>query len=280
MIFYFNNSKVKDSIMKRFTKSSIALAVLFSLPIANVYAAQPLTSKESRHLIPLKEISVTGSYLQADNAADDISRAADEAGAQYYYITAMETPANGTSSDRAIVYANIYKSNAQIAVEQNPTTYNGIVSYNRSKALYYLPFEVVKFKGNYNNTSEITEAASKLAAEKNAYAFYIDSISSVGSQDQAQDVDVLLYKQDAPVRDYIVTTAIQGQDAYEISSEAFKRMTPYKTISFHGVFNDTSEISEAAQKHAVANGAHFYYVKEVSNNPASTAQTVFVNLYK
>ncbi|MWN04931.1 DUF1471 domain-containing protein [Gilliamella sp. Pas-s95] len=271
---------MKDSIMKRFTKTSIALAVLLSLPVANLYAAQPLTAKESRHLVPLKEISVTGSYLQANNAANDISRAADEAGAKYYYITAMENPANGTSSDRAIVYANIYSSNAPIVVEQNPTTYNGVVSYSRSKALYYLPFEVVKLKGNYNNTSAITEAASKLAAEKNAYAFYIDSISSADSQNQAQDIDVALYKKDAPVRDYIVATAIQGQDAYEISSDAFKRMTPYNTISFHGSFNNTSEISEAAQKHAVANGAHFYYVKEVSANSAGTAQTIFVNLYK
>ncbi|WP_085247412.1 YdgH/BhsA/McbA-like domain containing protein [Gilliamella mensalis] len=266
--------------MKRFTKTSIALAVLLSLPVANLYAAQPLTAKESSLLVPLKEISVTGSYLQADNAADDISRAADEAGAKYYHITAMESPANGTSSDRAIVYANIYQSNAPIAVQKDETTYNGVVSYERSKALYYLPFEIVKFKGNYNNTSEITQAASKLAAEKNAYAFYIDSISSADINNQAEDIEVSLYKQEAPVRNYIVTTAIEGQDAYEISSEAFKHMTPYNTISFHGVFNNTADISAAAQKHAIANGAHFYYVKEVSTNAASTAQTVFVNLYK
>ncbi|NUF50257.1 YdgH/BhsA/McbA-like domain containing protein [Gilliamella sp. ESL0250] len=266
--------------MKRFTKTSIALAVLLSLPVANLYAAQPLTAKESSLLVPLKEISVTGSYLQADNAADDISRAADEAGAKYYHITAMESPANGTSSDRAIVYANIYQSNAPIAVQKDETTYNGVVSYERSKALYYLPFEIVKFKGNYNNTSEITEAASKLAAEKNAYAFYIDSISPADIKNQAEDIEVSLYKQDAPVRNYIVTTAIEGQDAYEISSEAFKNMTPYNMISFHGVFNNTADISAAAQKHAIANGAHFYYVKEVSSNSASTAQTVFVNLYK
>ncbi len=271
---------MKEYIMKRFTKSSIALAVLLSLPVASLYAAEPLTAKESSHLVPLKEISVTGSYLQAENAAKDISRAADEAGAKYYYITAMESPANGTSSDRAIVYANIYKSNAPIAVQKNETIYNGVVSYERSKALYYLPFDVVKFKGNYNNTSEITEAASKLAAEKNAYAFYIDSISSDDIRNQAENIEVALYKQDAPVRDYIVTTAIAGQDAYEISSEAFKHMMPFSTISFHGVFNNTAEISAAAQKHAVANGAHFYYVKEVSSNPASTAQTVFINLYK
>ena len=162
--------------MKRFTKSSTALAVLLSLPVASLYAAEPLTAEESSHLVPLKEISVTGSYLQAENAAKDISRAADEAGAKYYYITAMESPANGTSSDRAIVYANIYKSNAPIAVQKDETIYNGVVFYERSKALYYLPFDVVKFKGNYNNTSEITEVASKLAAKKNAYAFYIDSI--------------------------------------------------------------------------------------------------------
>ncbi|OCG59394.1 hypothetical protein A9G41_04685 [Gilliamella sp. Nev5-1] len=266
--------------MKRFTKTSIALAVLLSLPVANLYAAEPLTAKESSHLVPLKEISVTGSYLQADNAAKDISRAADEAGAKYYHITAIESPANGTSSDRAIVYANIYQSNAPIAVQKDETTYNGVVSYNRSKALYYLPFEIVKFKGNYNNTSEITQAASKLAAEKNAYAFYIDSISSANASSQAEDIEVALYKQDAPIRDYIATNAIQGQDAYEISSEAFKHMTPFNTISFHGVFNNTAEISSAAQKHAIANGAHFYYVKEVSANPANTAQTVFVSLYK
>ncbi|MWP60868.1 YdgH/BhsA/McbA-like domain containing protein [Gilliamella sp. Pas-s25] len=266
--------------MKRFTKTSIALAVLLSLPVANIYAAQPLTAKESSLLVPLKEISVTGSYLQADNAADDISRAADKEGAKYYHITAMESPANGTSSDRAIVYANIYQSNAPIAVQKDETTYNGVVSYERSKALYYLPFEIVKFKGNYNNTSEITEAASKLAAEKNAYAFYIDSISPANINNQAEDIEVSLYKQDAPVRNYIVTTAIEGQDAYEISSEAFKHMTPYNMISFHGVFNNTADISAAAQKHAIANGAHFYYVKEVSSNSASTAQTVFVNLYK
>ncbi|OCG20549.1 MULTISPECIES: YdgH/BhsA/McbA-like domain containing protein [unclassified Gilliamella] len=266
--------------MKCFNKTSIALAVFLSLPVANLYAAQPLTAKESSLLVPLKEISVTGSYLQADNAANDISHAADEAGAKYYYITAMETPANGTSSDRAIVYANIYQSNAPIAVQKDETNYNGVVSYERSKALYYLPFEVVKLKGNYNNTSQITEDASKLAAEKNAYAFYIYSISSADNKNQAQDIEVALYNQDAPVRDYIATTDIHGQDAYEISSEAFKHMTPYKTISFHGVFNNTSDISAAAQKHAVANDAHFYYVKEVTSNSASTAQTVFVNLYK
>ncbi len=271
---------MKDTNMKHLNKSSIALALLLSLPVANLYAAEPLTEQQSENLIPLKEISVTGSYLQAQNAADDISRAADEAGAKYYHIKAIESASAGDSSDRAIVYADIYLQNAPISVSKEPITHNNVVVYSRSKALYYLPFEVVKFKGNYNNTSEIMDEASKLATEKGAYAFYVDSISAADTKNRAQDVDVLLYKKDAPVRNFIVTKAIAGQDAYEISSDAFKTMQPYETITFHGVFNNTSEISAAAQKHAIANGAHFYYVKEVSANRAGTAQTVYLNLYK
>lgn len=266
--------------MKRYNKSSIALALLLSLPFANVYAALPLTAEESNNLIPFKEVSVTGSYLQAQNAADDISKAADEVGAKYYHITGIEQPSTGTSTDRAIVYADVYKSNAPIAVSNEEVTHNGVVLYPRSKALYYLPFAVVKFKGDYNNTSEILDAASKIASEKDAYAFYVYSIIADDVKNREQDVDVALYKKEAPVRDFIISKAIAGQDAYEITSEAFKIMKPYKTIVFHGTFNNTSEVSAAAQKYAIANDAHFYYVKEISNNRAETAQTVYVNLYR
>ncbi|OCG30067.1 hypothetical protein A9G36_01795 [Gilliamella sp. Choc6-1] len=266
--------------MKHSKKLSFTLVALLSFPVVNLYAAEPLTAKESSNLVPMKEISVTGNYLQAENAADDISRIADKAGAKYYHITAIENATTTDSADLAVVYADIYQSNAPITLKKDETTYNGIVAYERNKALYYLPFEIVKFKGNFNNTSEITNEASKIAAEKNAYAFYITSITSANLQNLAQDVEVALYKKDAPVRDYIVTKAIEGEDAYELSSDAFKIMKPYNTISFHGVFNNTSEISSAAQKHAIANGAHFYYVKEVTSNAAGTAQTVFVNLYK
>lgn len=266
--------------MKRYNKSSIALALLLSLPIANIYAALPLTAEESNNLIPFKEVSVTGSYLQAQNAADDISKAADEVGAKYYHITGIEQPSTGTSTDRAIVYADVYKSNAPIAVSNEEVTHNGVVLYPRSKALYYLPFAVVKFKGDYNNTSEILDAASKIATEKDAYAFYVYSINADDVKNREQDVDVALYKKEAPVRDFIISKAIAGQDAYEITSEAFKIMKPYKTIVFHGTFNNTSEVSAAAQKYAIANDAHFYYVKEISNNRAETAQTVYVNLYR
>lgn len=266
--------------MKRYNKSSIALALLLSLPIANIYAALPLTAEESNNLIPFKEVSVTGSYLQAQNAADDISKAADEVGAKYYHITGIEQPSIGTSSDRAIVYADVYKSNAPIAVSKEEVTHNGVVLYPRSKALYYLPFAVVKFKGDYNNTSEILDAASKIASEKDAYAFYVYSIIADDVKNREQDVDVALYKKEAPVRDFIISKAIAGQDAYEITSDAFKIMKPYKTIVFHGTFNNTSEVSTAAQKYAIANDAHFYYVKEISNNRAETAQTVYVNLYR
>lgn len=266
--------------MKRYNKSSIALALLLSLPIANIYAALPLTAEESNNLIPFKEVSVTGSYLQAQNAADDISKAADEVGAKYYHITGIEQPFTGTSSDRAIVYADVYKSNAPIAVSKEEVTHNGVVLYPRSKALYYLPFAVVKFKGDYNNTSEILDAASKIASEKDAYAFYVYSIIADDVKNREQDVDVALYKKEAPVRDFIISKAIAGQDAYEITSDAFKIMKPYKTIVFHGTFNNTSEVSAAAQKYAIANDAHFYYVKEISNNRAETAQTVYVNLYR
>lgn len=266
--------------MKRYNKSSIALALLLSLPIANIYAALPLTAEESNNLIPFKEVSVTGSYLQAQNAADDISKAADEVGAKYYHITGIEQPSTGTSSDRAIVYADVYKSNAPIAVSKEEVTHNGVVLYPRSKALYYLPFAVVKFKGDYNNTSEILDAASKIASEKDAYAFYVYSIIADDVKNREQDVDVALYKKEAPVRDFIISKAIAGQDAYEITSDAFKIMKPYKTIVFHGTFNNTSEVSTAAQKYAIANDAHFYYVKEISNNRAETAQTVYVNLYR
>lgn len=266
--------------MKGLNKSSIALAVLLSLPVVNLYAAEPLSAKDSSHLIPMKEIAVTGKYLQADNAAQDISRAADEAGAKFYHIKAIENATTADSADRAIVYADIYESNVPSAVKKEETTANGVVAYERKKALYYLPFEVVKFKGNYNNTSEIINSASKLAADKKAYAFYVYSISPADVKNQAQDIDVALYKKDAPVRDYIVKTSQQDQEAYEISSDAFKKMKAYETISFHGVFNNTAEISAAAEKQAIAHNAHFYFVKEVSANPSGTAQTVYVSLYK
>lgn len=271
---------MKEIIMKRLKKSSVALALLLSLPVASLYAAEPLTAKESSNLIPLKEISVTGKYLQADNAASDISRAADEAGAKYYHIKSIESATTSDSADQAIVYADIYQSKEPVAVKKEEVTQNGVVVYPRAKALYYLPFEVIKFKGNYNNTSDIMNAASKLAAEKNAYAFYVYSIAPADVKNQAQDIDVALYKKDAVARDFIVTKAIEGEDAYEISSDAFKKMKPYDTISFHGSFNNTAEISAAAQKQAIANGAHFYYVKEVSANAKGTSQTVYVNLYK
>lgn len=264
--------------MKRFTKSSIALAMLLALPVANSFAAESLSAKESSNLVPMKEISITGSYLQAQDGANDISKAADEAGAKYYHIKGMEQAANNSSN--STVYADIYQSNAPVATDITETTYNGVISYERNKALYYVPFEVITIKGDYNNTPDVTEAASKAAADKNAYAFYVNSVTPVDTKNQAQNVEVALYKKDAATRDYLTKGASHDQDVYEISSDAFKKMKPYDTISFHGQFNNVSEITAAAAKHALASGAHFYYVSEVSNNPAGTMQTISVSLYK
>lgn len=266
--------------MKRFTKSSVALAVLLSLPVASVFAATPLTAKESSHLVPMKEIAVTGAYMQAGDAEKAISEAADEAGAKFYHIKGLQESVKGDSINHNTVYADIYQENAPVATNKEEVTYNGIVSYERCKALYYVPSEIVKLKGNFNNTSEVTDAASKLAADKNAYAFYVVSISPADAKVQSQNIEVALYNKDAAVREYIKKDLTNDQDAYEISSDAFKTMKSYATITFHGQFNNTSEISQAAAKQAIANGANYYFVKEITANPAGTIQTVYVNLYK
>ncbi|WP_392565314.1 DUF1471 domain-containing protein [Utexia brackfieldae] len=195
-------------------KTMITVGLLSILSSAPLFAATELTQQQANQLQPFKEISIQGHYYSFAQAARDISRLADKQGATGFYIKSMNS--HSSNEMLSIVYADLYKADAPEKPSEDSVSsfeqFEGVYVYPKKVAIGFEPFDILKLRGSYLNQRAVDTSVAKAAAEKGAYAFYIDrQIEVKGSN---TEITAYLFKKDAAVRQ------IQPEDAIPYDSEA------------------------------------------------------------
>lgn len=198
--------------MANLKKTIIAATLLTFLPISALFAAEEISPEKAEQLTPFKEISAQGTFYSFSDAARVISKLADKAGADYFYIKSMNM--HSSNESLRIAYADLYKADAadRVVEEEKLRQFKGVYEYPKGKALLLEPYDIIKMRGYYPNQYDINQAVGKAAANKGAYAFFIDR--QVETNGRNTEVTAYLFKQDAPTR------LIQPEDAIPYDSEA------------------------------------------------------------
>lgn len=208
-------------------KNTILASTLLSLLAANAFAAQELTPEKAAELKPFERINVTGRFNAIGDAAEAVSKRADELGAASYYIQGIND-SNGNSGNWRVT-ADLYKADAPKA--HDDTTYrviNGVKELPKAEAYRLEPFDTVSASGFFASQPDVNDAISKAAKEKGAAAFYI--VRQVDANNGGnQYVTAYVYKADAKARqvqspNLIPADSDAGKAALAAGGEAAKRV--------------------------------------------------------
>ncbi|MEZ3500402.1 DUF1471 family protein YdgH [Pantoea sp. KPR_PJ] len=208
-------------------KNTILASTLLSLLTANAFAAQELTPEKAAELKPFERINITGRFNAIGDAADAVSKRADEMGAASYFIQGIND-SNGNSGNWRVT-ADLYKADAPKASDD--TTYrvmNGVKELPKAEAYRLEPFDTVSANGFFASQPEVNDAISKAAKAKGAAAFYI--VRQVDANNGGnQYVTAYVYKADAKVRtvqspNLIPADSDAGKAALAAGGEAAKRV--------------------------------------------------------
>ncbi len=195
-------------------KNTILASTLLSLLAANAFAAQELTPEKAAELKPFERINVTGRFNAINDAADAVSKRADELGAASYYIQGIND-SNGNSGNWRVT-ADLYKADAPKA--SDATTYrviNGVKELPKAEAYRLEPFDTVSASGFFASQPDVNDAISKAAKEKGAASFYI--VRQVDANNGGnQYITAYVYKADAKER------KVQSPNLIPADSEAGK----------------------------------------------------------
>ncbi len=195
-------------------KNTILASALLSLLAANAFAAQELTPEKAATLKPFERINITGRFNAIGDAADAVSKRADEMGAASYFIQGIND-SNGNSGNWRVT-ADLYKADAPKAVDE--TTYrsfNGIKELPKAEAFRLEPFDTVSASGFFASQPDVNEAISKAAKAKGAASFFI--VRQVDANNGGnQYITAYVYKADAKER------KVQSPNLIPADSEAGK----------------------------------------------------------
>lgn len=200
---------------------------MLSLLAANAFAAQELTPEKAAELKPFERINVTGRFNAINDAADAVSKRADELGAASYYIQGIND-SNGNSGNWRVT-ADLYKADAPKASDD--TTYrviNGVKELPKAEAYRLEPFDTVSVSGFFSSQPDVNDAISKAAKEKGAASFYI--VRQVDANNGGnQYITAYVYKADAKERkvqspNLIPADSEAGKAALAAGGEAAKRV--------------------------------------------------------
>ena len=254
-------------------KNTILASTLLSLLAGNAFAAQELTPEKAAELKPFERINVTGRFNAINDAADAVSKRADELGAASYYIQGIND-SNGNSGNWHVT-ADLYKADAPKA--NNTKTYrvmNGVKELPKAEAFRLEPFDTVSVSGFFASQPDVNDAISKAAKEKGAAAFFI--VRQVDANNGGnQYVTAYVYKADAKERkvqspNLIPADSDAGKAALAAGGEAAKRVeipgvasseTPSNSV---GRFFETQ--SSTGQRYTVklANGQSIQEVNAIT----------------
>ncbi|MCZ4058453.1 DUF1471 family protein YdgH [Pantoea sp. LMR881] len=195
-------------------KNTILASALLSLLAANAFAAQELTPEKAATLKPFERINITGRFNAIGDAADAVSKRADEMGAASYFIQGIND-SNGNSGNWRVT-ADLYKADAPKAVDE--TTYrsfNGVKELPKAEAFRLEPFDTVSASGFFASQPDVNEAISKAAKAKGAASFFI--VRQVDANNGGnQYITAYVYKADAKER------KVQSPNLIPADSEAGK----------------------------------------------------------
>ncbi|MFH8134587.1 DUF1471 family protein YdgH [Pantoea osteomyelitidis] len=195
-------------------KITILASALLSLLTANAFAAQELTPEKAAALKPFERINITGRFNAIGDAADAVSKRADELGAAAYYIQGIND-SNGNSGNWRVT-ADLYHEDAPKAVPDTTLrSFNGVKELPKAEAYRLEPFDTVSVSGFFASQPDVNEAISKAAKEKGAASFFI--VRQIDANNGGnQYVTAYVYKADAKER------KVQSPNAIPANSEAGK----------------------------------------------------------
>lgn len=195
-------------------KNTILASTLLSLLAGNAFAAKELTPEQAAALKPFERINITGRFNAIGDAADAVSKRADELNADSYYIQGIND-SNGNSGNWRVT-ADLYKANAPKASQETDyRMFNGLKELPKAEAYRLEPFDTVTVTGFFPSEPDVNEAISKAAKEKGAASFFI--VRQVDANTGGnQFITAYIYKADAKQR------AVQSPDSIPADSQAGK----------------------------------------------------------
>ncbi|XBS68191.1 DUF1471 family protein YdgH [Acerihabitans sp. KWT182] len=193
-------------------KKALLVSALMTLTTLSAQAAQELTPEKAESLTPFERIYVTGHFNSVGDAADAVSKRADEEGAYYFYVQNYAEASSNSGNWR--VAADIYHKDAPAASTATQYRYfNGVKELPKSEANLLEPFDTVTIKGLFHSQPDVNDAITKAAKDKGAASFYI--VRQIDANEGGnQYITAFIYKADAPKR------VVQNPDAIPADSDA------------------------------------------------------------
>lgn len=171
-------------------KNTLLASALLSATAFSVNAATELTPEQAAAVKPFDRVVVTGRFNAIGEAVKAVSRRADKEGAASFYV--VDTSDFGNSGNWRVV-ADLYKADAEKAEEPSSevgrffetqsskggrytvTLPDGtkVEELNKATAAMMVPFDSIKFSGNYGNMTEVSYQVAKRAAKKGAKYYHI-----------------------------------------------------------------------------------------------------------
>jgi len=174
-------------------KNTILASTLLSLLAANAFAAKELTPEQAAGLKPFERININGRFNAIGDATSAVSKAADEKGADSFYVQGINDT-NGNGGNWRVT-ADLYKADAVTQYR----VINGVKELPKAEAYRLEPFDTVSVSGFFSSQPAVNDAISRAAQKKGAASFFI--VRQVDANNGGnQYVTAYVYKADAKAR--------------------------------------------------------------------------------
>ncbi|AIX51202.1 MULTISPECIES: DUF1471 family protein YdgH [Pantoea] len=179
-------------------KNTILASTLLSLLAANAFAAKELTPEQAAGLKPFERININGRFNAIGDATSAVSRAADEKGADSFYVQGINDT-NGNGGNWRVT-ADLYKADAaKASTDTQYRVINGVKELPKAEAYRLEPFDTVSVSGFFSSQPAVNDAISRAAQKKGAASFFI--VRQVDANNGGnQYVTAYVYKADAKAR--------------------------------------------------------------------------------
>lgn len=146
-------------------KNTILASTLLSLLAANAFAAKELTPEQAAGLKPFERININGRFNAIGDATSAVSRAADEKGADSFYVQGINDT-NGNGGNWRVT-ADLYKADAaKASTDTQYRVINGVKELPKAEAYRLEPFDTVSVSGFFSSQPAVNDAISRAAQKK------------------------------------------------------------------------------------------------------------------
>lgn len=251
-------------------KMEFCMSNLKKTVIAISFALIPVVSVQAESQVTLREAETFA------NKDFRISSLALQRGGQILRLNTI------TDTPLPIIYPN--PENSTAITPETITKFkqmNGVYVFPRNEVVALEPFDIVSARSAYSTPISLDYDVSRLAAEKGAYAYQINSVTQTNTDSNNIDFVFSLYRKDAPFlyvykADFFNFGSISVQ---ELPVDIANQYQATGSFTFNGHYKLPQEISAEAAKYAVYHGAKAFFVKSVTENNHGTRQTVVVDYF-